>query len=546
MQIPALLPVRMLNELAWCPRLFALEWVHQEFAHSADTVQGQNVHARVDQPSRPLEPDPQRPVVARSVELSDEALGLIAKIDLVESEGGRVVPVDYKKGEAPDVPEGAWEPERVQVCAQALLLRAHGYTVEEGALWFAASRRRVKVPITEALVARTLALRDQARAVAAAERLPPPLVDSPKCVRCSLVGICMPDEQNQLVGETAQARPTFPARHDGVPLIVQANGAFLGKDADEIVVSERGVERGRVRIGETTRVVLLGNVTISSPLLRELAERDVPVAWHSGTGWFYGHFTPASGKNVVTRIAQHRLAADPAAALRLARAFVRSKILNSRVLLRRNGREVPDEALLRLGELADDVSRAPDTATLMGVEGAAARLYFQHFTKMLREGALAEGFSLEGRNRRPPRDPVNALLSFAYAALARECTLVLHGVGLDPYVGFLHQPRFGRPALALDLMEEFRPILADSAVLTVLNKAEVVRGDFVVGPTGVALTDSGRRSFARAIERRLDEEAIHPVFGTRLSYRRILEVQARLLGKVLNGELDAFPEYRVR
>jgi CRISPR-associated protein Cas1 len=161
-------------------------------------------------------------------------------------------------------------------------------------------------------------------------------------------------------------------------------------------------------------------------------------------------------------------------------------------------------------------------------------------------GPLRETFRFDGRNRRPPRDPVNALLSFAYACLARELTAVLHGIGLDPFVGFLHQPRYGRPALALDLMEEFRPIVADSVVITAINNNEVGPSDFLVRPTGVALTDRGRRAFIQTLERRLDELATHPVFDVRLSYRRILEVQARLLAKVLLGEIDEYPEYRVR
>ena len=155
-------------------------------------------------------------------------------------------------------------------------------------------------------------------------------------------------------------------------------------------------------------------------------------------------------------------------------------------------------------------------------------------------------FQLEGRNRRPPRDPVNALLSFAYAILLREVQVALTTVGLDAWVGFLHRPRPGKPALALDLMEEFRPLIADSAVINAINNEVVTESDFVIHPTGVALTDTGRRSFIRVLERRFDEEINHPVFDTRLSYRRILEVQARLLAKALTGELATYPTFQVR
>jgi CRISPR-associated protein Cas1 len=271
----------------------------------------------------------------------------------------------------------------------------------------------------------------------------------------------------------------------------------------------------------------------------------VPVSYHTGGGWHVGTFTPTSGHNVITRIAQHRAAADPAASLALARAFVHAKVLNSRVMLRRNGVDVPAETLLRMQELAGDAERSTNIDQLLGIEGSAARFYFQSFGRMLK-GELRERFAFDGRNRRPPKDPVNALLSFAYACLTRELTVITAGLGLDPYVGFMHQPRYGRASLALDLMEEFRPVLADSVVINAINNGVVGPEDFLVRPTGVALSDGARGRFIEVYERRMDEVATHPRFNTRLSYRRILELQARFLGKVLLGDLPEYPEYRIR
>lgn len=541
------IPARMINEVVYCPRLFALEWTQREWADSAETVEGRWVHRRVDQEAGavPAEVDPERPVSARSVMVGSLELGIVARVDLLESEGEAVIPIDYKRGEAPEVPEGAWEPERVQVCAQGLALRASGYRCDEGMLYFAASRRRVRVAFDEALITRTLAARDEARRIALAGELPPPLVDSPKCRGCSLVGICLPDEHNLLAGRAGEVRPLLPARDDGLPLYVMRQGGALGKDHGEIVVRDKTGEVGRARIAETSRVVLWGNVSVSTPLLRELADADIPVSLHTYGGWHIGTFVPAHGRNVITRMAQHRAAGDPVRALRIAQAFVRSKIRNQRVFLRRNGEGVPEEALLRMKEMLADVDRAEDIGSLMGVEGGAARIYFQHFARTVR-GELREVFRFDGRNRRPPRDPANALLSFAYACLVRELVAITGGIGLDPYVGFLHQPRYGRPALALDLMEEFRPVLCDSAVVNAINNEVVKAGDFVVRAQGVALTEAARGRFVEVFERRMDELATHPTFGTRLSYRRILEVQARLLGKVLTGELGEYPEYRIR
>jgi len=542
-------PVRMLNEHVYCPRLFALEWLNGEWADSADTVKGRHVHRRVDQESREGLPEPNanepRPAVPRSLYLGDDELGLVARIDLVEWDGELAVPIDFKKGAPPDNPHRAWDPERVQICAQGLLLRAHGYRCDRGALWFDAVKRRVEVPLSDELIALTMRHLEQARTVAKTMELPPPLVDSPKCSGCSLVGICLPDEHNHICGRGGEVRPLIPPRDDGVPLYVQSHGAKLGRDHQEIVVRQRGKEIGRARLEDTTRVVLLGNISVSTPLLWELARRDIPVAYHSFGGWFQGTFASTSGHNALTRMAQHRVANERPAALAIARRMVKGKILNCRVLLRRNGRGVPSEVLLRMKELSVDAERAKDIPSLMGIEGGAARMYFQQLPRMIKS-ELRESFLFEGRNRRPPRDPVNAMLSFAYACLARELTTIIQGVGMDPYVGFLHSPRPGRPALALDLMEEFRPILADSAVINAINNGVVQPDDFIVRSTGVAIDAPARKRFLQVYERRLDELATHAVFGTRLSYRRILEVQARLLGKVLLGEIDAYPEYRVR
>jgi CRISPR-associated protein Cas1 len=182
------------------------------------------------------------------------------------------------------------------------------------------------------------------------------------------------------------------------------------------------------------------------------------------------------------------------------------------------------------------------------VEGSAARRYFGGFLGMISAGCKedAVGFDFESRNRRPPKDPVNALLSFAYAMLAREWTVTLSAVGLDPYRGFFHQPRHGRPALSLDMMEPFRPLVADSAVLMAINNGEVKREDFIFSATGCNLKPSGRKRFIAAFERRLAQEVIHPIFGYRVSYRRLFEIQARLLIRFLAGEIPRYPIFLTR
>ena len=302
------------------------------------------------------------------------------------------------------------------------------------------------------------------------------------------------------------------------------------------------------RLLEVAQVNLFGNVQISAQALRELASREVTILHLSYGGWLGAVTTPPPHKNIELRRRQFQAAADPAACLDLARRIVAGKIRNQRTLLRRNARELPEDVLHRLAESRRRAERASSLEQLLGMEGTAARDYFSCFALMFKpgEGADAPLFEFASRNRRPPRDPVNALLSFLYSMLVKEMVVTLVGVGFDPYLGFYHQPRYGRPALALDLMEEFRPLVADSVAIGLINNGELRPSDFIARGGAVALTDAGRKRVIEAFERRLDALVIHPRFGYAISYRRIFEVQARLLGRLLSGEIDQYPAFTTR
>lgn len=572
--VPDLVPARMVNEILYCERLFYLEWVQREFQDNAFTLEGRAVHRRADRPGgrmpqppsgaarapRPEEddaaPEPP-PYVARSVSLSSARLGLTAKIDVVEgTEEGTVVPIEYKRGAAPDLPEGAYLPERAQLCAHVLLLREHGYQCEDAELYFAKNKRRVPIVIDEPLERTTLEAVARARALAEQGELPPPLVDSPKCNKCSLVGICLPDEVNMLRREAEAAAPAaegeaseakvrrlIPQRDDKLPVYVQDPGTRVGLDGEVLSIRPPDGEPAEARLPNTSQVCLMGNVQISTQAIRALLDRGIPISYFSTGGYFLGRTIGHDSNNVELRIAQYRGADDPATCLRLARGWIASKIRNCRTLLRRN-HDQPDPVVLgELEQLAKKAEQASAIESLLGVEGAAARTYFGAFSGMLNADL---GFEIEGRNRRPPRDPVNALLSLAYAVLAKDLTVAASAVGLDPLRGFYHQPRFGRPSLALDLMEEFRPLVCDSTVIASINQGIVGVDDFARHPTGVSLHPAARRRFLLAYERRMDQLVSHPVFGYRISYRRVLEVQARLLTRFLFGEIPTYPEFRTR
>ena len=249
-------------------------------------------------------------------------------------------------------------------------------------------------------------------------------------------------------------------------------------------------------------------------------------------------------KNVELRCRQYMGAMTPETALPIARQMVFGKIKNCRTLLRRNHREPPAAILAELDRLADRAQLAPSLDTLLGIEGAAARTYFSEFRGMIKAKSL--DFDFQGRNRRPPRDPVNAVLSFLYAMLIKQAMVTAFTVGFDPYLGFYHQPKYGKPSLALDLVEEFRPLIADSVCLTLINNGELGQEHFIVRGDATALTQNGPRKVIEACERRMDTLVTHPLFGYAVSYRRILEIQARLLSRHLLGELSAYPVFRTR
>jgi len=557
----------MVAQYAYCARRFHLAYVEGRWAENASTDEGRWLHRRVDAkdevlPSAAEAADEAAPKVNRSVSLADEVLRLFAKLDLVETNiadnfGFRsAVPVETKRAAAPDNTVGSWEPERVQLMAQGLVLRAHGYAVDHGIVYYAGTRTRVEVPFTPELEARTREIVASIHEALDAQggTLPAPLDDSPKCRGCSLSGICLPDETlaltrvPEVAGADGEIRRLYPARDDAVPFYVQEQGAYVGKSGESIRVTLAKQTIGEARLKDLSQLVLCGNVSITPQTLHLLCEAGVPVVHLSLGHWFYG-ITAASGlRNAFDRAAQFAAAADPARALSFAKEFISAKVQNQRTMLRRNASPSPDRALGEMAVLTERVAEARNIGTLLGIEGAIAACYFGELSSMIRppkasgdEAHLSGmGFDFEARNRRPPRDPVNAMLSFGYALLAKECTVALLAVGLDPYWGFLHQPRHGRPALALDLMEEFRPLVVDSAVVTAINTGMVCPGDFQQAGTVCVLEASGRKSFIRAYEARLDQMATHPMFDYRCSWRRLIALQAQILARCLRGDVPRY------
>jgi len=589
------LPVRMLNEYVYCPRLFHLMHVEGRWADNVYTIEGRHVHRRVDQldhvlpdavaagglagsadagedrppaadaakgdegeggdpsapatkkskkqlPAGPVGDEP--PVISRSVPLSSDALGLTAKLDLVSSDCSEAVPVETKRGRVPNNPERSWEPERVQLMAQGLLLRDAGYACDHGVLYFAGSRTRVDVPFTAELEADTLRFLREAQLAARSTTLPPPLEDSPKCNGCSLSGICLPDETLALAvvprdPQQPDVRRLYPAREHAAPLYVQEQGASVGKSHSKLIIRKDREPIGEARLIDVSQLVLCGNIQVSTQTIHLLCEANVPIVYLSTGHWFNGITFGQGLRNAYDRAAQFRAAADPKQCLSFAQRLVMDKAANQRSLLRRNA-NVPDRVLDDLAELPKRAAAAGSLESLLGIEGNIAAIYFQHFAQMLKPRDFDAHWDFTSRNRRPPRDPVNALLSFGYALLAKECTVALLSEGLDPWWGFYHQPRHGRPALALDLMEPLRATIVDSAVITAINTGMVQQKNFSRSAAGCILQPAGRKSFLQAYEARLDQLVTHPVFDYRCSWRTVIRLQARLLARWLRGDVPSY------
>jgi len=325
-------------------------------------------------------------------------------------------------------------------------------------------------------------------------------------------------------------------------LYVTETGARIEKEYRRLLVTKEDEVLLRVPLSRVSDVVLVGWTGATTPAMLALLDAGIGLTFVSRTGQLRGRLVPPTARNIPLRHRQYERAVDEGFCLGIARAIVGGKLRNERTLARRlcRGRdEIDADSIEEITSAIQQVDDAPDMDTLRGLEGAGARAYFRVFRQAL---ALEWGF--EKRVRRPPGDPVNAMLSLGYTLLGQNMMTALEVVGLDPYDGFFHADKYGRPALALDLVEEFRSVIVDSVVLTVVNKRMLTPDDFRPGPKGgVILRRSGLREFLGQYTGRLQTEVIHPLAGRRLTYQKCFEVQARLMRKVIEGEAEVYSPF---
>ena len=336
-------------------------------------------------------------------------------------------------------------------------------------------------------------------------------------------------------------------------LYITTSEAYVHLDHETLRVEVEGQTKLQVPLHHIGALVCFGDVLISPATLHRCADDGRSVVLLDRNGQFKGRLEGSVSGNVLLRKAQHEAVNDPHRTLTIARNVVAGKVQNTRQIVLRAARETEDsEDIARLKDTAhalavtlEQVAGVGDLDQLRGFEGEAARRHFSAFSCMVREGR--ETFQLRGRSRRPPRDPMNALLSFLYVLLLSDCVAAAEGVGLDPQMGFLHALRPGRPALGLDLMEELRSVIAERLALTLINRRQVTADHFVERPGGaVYLNDEGRKEVVVAYQKRKQEEIQHPVLEQKVPFGLIPHVQARLLARVLRGDMESYLPFLYR
>ena len=362
-------------------------------------------------------------------------------------------------------------------------------------------------------------------------------------------------------------------------LYLTEDRALVRRDTEDCLLVQVPEKRGeggvvltsafkkRIPLVKVDDVVVMGEVTMTSSAIQMLLEKNIEIHFLGYYGQFKGRLTPGLSKNSLLRMAQHRTHNDLSKRCDLARRFVVGKLSNQRTMLQRYNRRQTDpqfnekidqltSIIRQLSKLYTTVETTPTTLatgdsgiegtpleTILGLEGAGSAAYFYCFSDMLSD---KQQWPFAGRAKRPPTDPVNALLSYGYTLLTSQVSSAVQMIGFDQFIGYLHSSVYGRPALALDLMEEFRPIIVDSVVLTLLNNRMLSKDDFQIELGAYRLKNEPRKTFLTRFEERLNEEITHPIFGYKVKYRRCLELQARLLAKYLTGEINEYPPFITR
>jgi len=546
-----MIPVSYLNAYVYCSRRFYLEYVRGLFEDNMHTIEGREGHHRVDGKGiegKAIKKD--EIIHRRSVVFSDYTLGITGKLDLLEEiDNAPPYPVEYKKGKKPK--QTVWLNDQVQLCAQALLMQANGLPMpDQGYLYYIASKARVSILFTQDLIETTKQIIFECQQIASNQIIPPLTDNRNKCFGCSLNAICLPEEECVLNGTKINAKKILPSNMLEDVLYIDTIGAYVSLTKGVIdIKSPDGLVLKKVSLEYLKEIILSGPVQMTTQALHECMKRHIPVHYTNMSGRYVGSAMPLFHLNGLLRKEQWKLHFNEEQSLYMAKVIVSAKIRNMRTMMMRYLREQDDPQDKRLFDQMNayrkEAESASKTDVLRAFEGLAARIYFENFSRYIKT-AYSDLFYFKGRNRRPPRDPVNALLGFGYSMLSKDCTSTGIRVGFDSYCGFYHTMKYGRPSLALDIMEVFRQPIVDSVVLTCINNQVFSEKDFFQYQGVCYLNEKGRKKFIAHYEMRKKDYVTHPQFHYRMSYARTIELQFRLLAKYLLGEIDTYTGFYFR
>jgi CRISPR-associated protein Cas1 len=542
------LSVHSLHALAYCERLFFLEEVERVRVADERVYAGRTLHVEIER-------EETDEIVSYGFE--SETYGLIGKVDCIRKRDGEIIPYEHKRGKSARLSDGkpeTWASDRLQIIAYALLVEEKtGKTISEGRVRYHADNVTVRVPLDDA--ARSFFEKSLARAKqlqTSVER--PPVTENERlCVKCSLAPVCLPEEArlaeklavNDDLPDDNKPLQLFPAIDERQILHVLTNGAKVGRKGDRLEIWSPETEEKQVYpVQEIGQIVLHGFAQITTQALRLCAERNLGVHWVGYGGRYMGAWTSGQG-SVQRRIRQYKALTDMDFCLQLAKRLVEAKARSQLSFLlrasRESGREIDDvqTSISNIRKLLSPLHRAESIDSLRGFEGSVGASYFKALPHLVSDEA-GEIMKPDGRNRRPPKDRCNALLSYGYSLLLKDITNAILVVGLDPSLGFYHTPRSQAHPLALDLMEIFRVTLVDLPVIGSINRRQWDETkDFQIAGNQVWLSDSGRKKFIQIYERRKADQWKHPVIGYSLSYSRHLELEVRLLEKEWTDKLSS-------
>ncbi len=542
----ATLRVSALHALAYCDRLFYLEEAEELYTQNAEVFAGRRLHAELEK---------QEGEEWEDLFLESESLGLRGRVDALRTRDGQIVPYEHKRGRAARDEKNQpqpWDSDRLQILAYACLLEsALGIEVAEGRIRYHADNVLVKVPVTPEGRQEVRDAIARARMLRVSPYRPPVTENERLCARCSLAPVCLPEEARLAHDRAWQPVRLFPQDDDRQVVHVLEPGARVGRTGDRLKIDRRDKPLEIVPVRQVGQVVLHSFSQISTQALHLCAEQEIGVHWVSGGGRYIGSLETRRG-SIQRRIAQYKALSDPATCLRLAKQLVTCRGKGQRQFLMRGQRgmdDVPDRlsgAIAQIKTLLKQIDRADSLESLLGMEGNMAALYFGALPCLL-GAAVPQELHFDDRNRRPPKDRFNALLGFGYALLLKDVMNAILAVGLEPALGFYHQPRSQAAPLALDLMEIFRVPLVDLPIVGAVNRGQWdVQADFEVRGEQVWLSEMGRKKFIDLYEQRKADVWKHPVTGYSLTYRRLLELEVRLLEKEWLGEGGLFAQVTLR